>query len=153
MRPARLLAALLVMGAMDWALYAMASAKTPPMLVYEEGADTVSFFGPKTVRIVHGARPDGGVHSCQYDLPENGNMYSGRDVESAFRDPVVQAELHARHSYASPDTGNVRDGVTGADRAQWVSSCASGCATEPPAMKQLHQILRVVMVNARLVCP
>lgn len=153
MRAARALVALLALFGADYLAQSTASAsssKTPPLFVYEEGGDTVSFFSPRTVRIVHAARGDAGVHSCQYDLPDNGNMYSGPEVERAFRDPVVQAELRAHHAYLSPDGGSV---TAGSDRVQWLSACYYGCTAEPAAMKQLHQVLRVVMVNARLVCP
>ncbi len=126
-----------------------ATSKTPPLFVYEEGGDTISFFSPKTVRIVHHAT-DAGAHACQYDLPDNGNMVSGPEVENAFRASTVQAELHARHGYTSSDTGKL---TAGADTLEWSASCRTNCAPEPAAVQQLHTTLRTVMRNARLVCP
>jgi hypothetical protein len=125
------------------------SSKTPPLFVYEEGADTISFFPPRTVRIIHGATADAGVHACQYDLPDNGNMYSGADVENAFKNAVVQSEMHAHHVYVAP-AGKV---TAGTDEVTWTPACRGLCATEPAPVAQLHQTLRTVMLNARLVCP
>ncbi len=126
------------------------SSKAAPLFVYEEGGDRVSFFSPRTVRIVHAARGDAGVHSCQYELSDNDNMYSGADIENAFLGSVVQTELHARHSYASPHPGTL---AAGSDRVEWMSSCAHGCTNEPPTMQQFQSMLRTLMLNARLVCP
>jgi hypothetical protein len=153
MRAVPVVITLLALAGVDYLAQSTASAsssKTPPLFVYEEGGDTVSFFSPRTVRIVHAARGDAGVHSCQYDLPDNGNMYSGPEVESAFRDATVQAELRAHRTYLSPDGGSI---TAGADRAQWLVACYYGCTKEPAPMQQLHQVLHVVMRNARLVCP
>jgi len=128
---------------------AAGTTKTPALFVYEEGADTISFFPPRTVRIVHGATADAGVHACQYDLPDNGNMYSGADVENAFRNAIVQSEMRAHHIYVAP-AGKV---TSGSDEIAWMPVCRGACAAEPAPVAQLHQTLRTVMLNARLVCP
>jgi hypothetical protein len=125
-------------------------AKTPALFVYEEGGgDTISFFPPSTVRIIHAATADAGVHACQYDLPDNGNMYSGADVENAFKSAVVQSEMRAHHVYVAP-AGKL---TAGSDEITWMPICRGACASEPAPVAQLHQTLRTVMLNARLVCP
>jgi hypothetical protein len=145
MEPIRLGFALLALASVA----AAGTAKTSALFVYEEGADTVSFFPPRTVRIVHGATADAGVHACQYDLPDNGNMYSGADVENAFKNAVVQSEMHAHHVYVAP-AGKI---TSGTDEITWMPVCRGACASEPAPVAQLHQTLRTVMLNARLVCP
>jgi len=128
---------------------AAGTTKTTALFVYEEGADTISFFPPRTVRIIHGATADAGVHACQYDLPDNGNMYSGADIENAFKNAVVQSEMRVHHVYVAP-AGKV---TAGPDEINWMPICRGACASEPAPVAQLHQTLRTVMLNARLVCP
>jgi hypothetical protein len=126
------------------------TTKTPAFLVYEEGGDTISFFPPRTVRIVHGATASAPAHACQYDLPDNGNMYSGADVENAFKNAVVQSEMHAHHMYRDTGVGRV---TSGTDEMSWTLVCHGACVPEPPPVAQLHQTLRTVLLNARSVCP
>lgn len=145
MKPLRVVFALLAVTSFA----AAGSTKPASLFVYEEGADTITFFPPRTVRIIHGATADAGTHACQYDLPENGNMYSGADVENAFKNAVVQSEMRAHHVYVAP-AGKV---TSGTDEISWMPVCRGACATEPAPVSQLHQTLRTVMLNARLVCP
>ena len=128
---------------------AAATTKPSALFVYEQDGDTITFFSPRTVRIIHAATSSSPANACQYDLPENGNMLSGGDVERAFKDPVVQSELHAHHAYSSTD-GKL---TVGTDGLQWSLICRGACVTEPVHLQQLHQSLRTVMLNARLVCP
>jgi hypothetical protein len=138
-----------------FAVFALASAaaagtaKTSALFFYDEGVDTISFFPPRTVRIIHGTTADAGAHACQYDLPDNGNMLSGADVEHAFRDSTVQSEMRAHHAYVGAE-GKL---TSGTDVITWAPICRGACASEPTPVAQLHQSLRTVMLNARLVCP
>jgi hypothetical protein len=92
---------------------------------------------------------------CRSELSgdKHGNMYGGAEVETAFRDRDVQTALSGAHKipYSSAYAGKLGAGY-GPDPLVWEVSCAK-CLGDTGGLKRLHDVLRVVMLNRRLLCP
>lgn len=124
------------------------TGKVPPLFSFEEDGDTISFWSPKTVRIVR--RSDGGAKVCQNELPDKGNMWSGSDVEQAFRNPDVQSSLRA--TKAPYSTEHAARLTVGDAAVTWVTAC-NKCLEQSAGIKHLYTVLHTVMRNQRLLCP
>jgi hypothetical protein len=117
-----------------------------PLFTYVEAGDRVAFTPPRAVELT---RADG--TGCTGDLPDNGNMYSGKDVESAFADADVQKALASDQNYSAAQTASLT--ATGhPGTLTWASSCR-GCLEEEPGVARLRGVLEVVVRNRKLVCP
>ncbi|MCA9622886.1 MAG: hypothetical protein KC731_27900 [Myxococcales bacterium] len=113
---------------------------------YVEGGDTLRFITPATVDL---QRADGS--GCTGELPDEGNMYSGREVDDAFHHPDVQQALQAHQTYPDELGGTLHSpGHPGS--ITWATSCR-GCLDPPKGVTALRRVLEVVMRNRRLVCP
>jgi hypothetical protein len=124
------------------------TTKTPPLFVFEEGGDTLSFFPPKTVRLVR--HLDGSnTKVCETELPDNGNMWSGADVDHAYRNAEVQKALG---NTSVPYVAEAAGKLTAGDRTiTWAANC-NECAQPPTAIKNLYTVVHGVMFNRRLLC-
>ena len=131
------------------------SAWTPPdskaaLFVYREDPDSFAFTPPGTVTRLTDAKTP-----CSYELPEGGNMYSGREVSSAWRNLEAQAAASASSAFLSPSdlpiAAEVRGGSGG--RIAWTPACGGLCVSGPTGAVQLRRVLHTVMVNRRGVCP
>lgn len=116
------------------------------LFVYEENGDTLAFFPPKMVRVT--VHDDAGTHTCQTDLPDNGNMWSGADVEHGFRDATVQGSLRSHASFL----GTSASISSGGDTLVWRSACP-GCALEPAPVQHFQTMMHGVLGNRRSLCP
>lgn len=124
-----------------------ATAKATPLFSYEEDGDTLSFFPPRTVDLVRAAGSK--AKSCRGELPDHGNMWSGAEVERAFRDGPVQKALGgAKAPYAAEYAGKLTAGETS---IVWAGACKK-CQAAPAALEHLHEVLHTVIRNRRLVC-
>lgn len=123
-----------------------------PLFRYSEDGDTVSFWPPRAVRI-DPTRP-AGDRSCDSELSDNGNMYTGADVEAAFRNDDVQAALRGPAVYGVGKDATLRttEGDAGAGTLEWRAGCRA-CLPEPPGVARLREVLAVVVSNRRLLCP
>jgi hypothetical protein len=123
------------------------SGKPVALFYFTEGSDTLSFFPPQTVRLVRGTK--GGTKVCQTDLSDQDNLWGGRDVEQAYRNPDVQKALGATTEPYDADT-SAR--LTAGDRSiAWAAKCDK-CLQPSEAIKNLYTVLHGVMVNRRLLC-
>ena len=127
---------------------APAAAGAAPLFQYAEDSDTVFFIAPRSVRIARAN--NGSLRVCQYGLSEHGNMWSGPEVEKAFRAAEVQSALTPHGApYASDSAGKLTAGDAG---LVWAGACKK-CREQTAPLRQLRDILRTVMLNARLLCP
>jgi hypothetical protein len=125
-----------------------ATGKVPPLFVYAEGGDTLSFWRPRTVRLV--LRAAGDVRVCQTELDDNGNMWTGRDVEAAFGAAEVQTALRTTRA---PFSADVAATLTAAARTiTWAIACDK-CLPQTAGVKHLLTVLDSVMRNRRALCP
>lgn len=123
------------------------AALATPLFQYTEDSDTVSFLSPRSVRIARAQ--NGSLKVCQYALSDHGNMWSGPEVEKAFRAPEVKSALLPQGApYASDSAGKL---TVGATSVSWAAACKK-CREQTAALKQLRDVLRTVMLNARLIC-
>lgn len=121
-------------------------APGPVLFSYEEDGDRVELVSPRTTRTI---RKSG--KTCIDELPDNGNMYSGPEVERAFAHPDVQAALKAHQTYGAESNGK----LVAPDKPgsiTWATSCR-GCLEPPAGVSALHGVLVVLMRNRRLLCP
>lgn len=124
------------------------AASAAPLFQYAEDNDTVFFIAPRSVRIAR--VKNGSLKVCQYGLSEHGNMWSGPEVEKAFRAAEIQsALLPSGAPYASDSAGKLTAGDAG---IIWAGACKK-CREQSAPLKQLRDVLRTVMLNARLLCP
>lgn len=118
-----------------------------PLFQYSEDSDTVQFLAPRSVRLVRSA--GGTLKVCQYALSDHGNMWSGPEVEKAFRAAEVQSALApAGAPFASDAAGKL---AAGERSLVWASACKK-CRAPSAPLQHLRGLLRTVMLNARLVC-
>lgn len=125
-----------------------------PLFWYREDGDTLAFWSPDVVVLTR--LGDGGApRRCRNTLPGDvrGNMYSGREVEAAFRDPEVQKIFAGPHGtpYSAESAGTLGAGY-GGDPITWLTACDK-CLADTGGLLRLHEVLRVVMRNQRLLCP
>ncbi len=127
---------------------AASTRKPTTTFIYEQDGDTLSFFRPRTLRLVRHA--DGGTRVCQTELSQSqDNMWTADNLEAALRDPDVVSALAAHASNTALDAGRLS---AGRGSITWQSRC-TGCTPEKPGVERLHQMLRGVMMNRRLLCP
>ncbi len=96
---------------------ASATAATPPPLelpagalfVYREGDLTLSFTTPRRVTVL---RPSD--KPCSYELSDNGNMLSGKEVEAAWRKVETLKGLAETSVFLAPNDPLVSGEVVGA---------------------------------------
>ena len=118
-----------------------------PLFQYAEDSDTVSFFSPRSVRIARAQ--SGTLKVCQYVLSDHGNMWTGPEVEKAFRAAEVQSALLPQSApYSAESAGKL---TVGASSIVWAATCKK-CREQTAALKQLRGVLSTVMLNARLMC-
>lgn len=123
------------------------AAHAAPLFQYAEDDDTVFFLSPRSIRIAR-AR-NGSLTVCQYALSDHGNMWSGPEVERAFRAAEVKSALSPQGApYAAESAGKL---TAGTNSILWAGACKK-CKAQTPALKELHTVLRTVMLNARLIC-
>jgi hypothetical protein len=76
-------------------------------------------------------------------------MWSGPEVEKAFRAPEVKSALLPQGApHAADSAGKL---TAGDSRIVWAAACKK-CRAQSPALKHLRDVLRTVMLNARLSC-
>jgi hypothetical protein len=109
---------------------------------YTEGADTVAFAPPRTVRLEPGG--------CTTDLDDDGNMWTGHDVESALADPAVQKALTDRETYKS--AYGPAHLTTASGSITWVIAWKELPPPEPASVHHLQEVLHVVLTNRRSLC-
>jgi hypothetical protein len=123
------------------------SRKTPQLFTFEEGDDTIAFWPPKTIRLVR--RMGRGTRVCQSELPANGNMWTGRDLEEAFRSADVQESLRTTKA---PYSADAPAKLTAGDHTiTWASECDK-CLAQPDGIKRLYAVLHTVAFNQGLLC-
>lgn len=123
------------------------AASAVPLFQYAEDSDTVFFIAPHSVRIARVM--NGSLKVCQYGLSEHGNMWSGSEVEKSFRAAEVQSVLTPRGApYASDSAGKL---TAGDASIVWASACKK-CRAQSVPLRHLRDVLRTVMLNARLLC-
>jgi hypothetical protein len=125
-------------------------AAIPPgaLFVYREGDLALSFTPPRKV-----TRLAGGTAPCTYELGDSGNMYSGAEIERAWRDAEVQAAVTRTSAFLAPRGVGVASEVRGpSGRIAWTPECGGLCPDGPPGVTRLHGILQVLAVNARAAC-
>jgi len=127
---------------------AQATPREQPLFDYQEGADVVSYWPPKTVRLVW-HKQGGKTKVCESELPDNGNMWTGPEVEAAFRNREVQRSLRTTKAPYRADTAGKLTAAHGT--ITWATTCDK-CLAPPAGVQQLHTVMRTVMLNRRLLC-
>ena len=106
----------------------------------------MDFIRPRTTRI---ATKSG--KTCENDLPDVGNMYSGKEVEDAFMHADVQKALGSHATF-----GGTLDAVLKAPNrpgsVTWSTTCTT-CTDAPDGLADFYKVMEVVMRNRRLLCP
>jgi hypothetical protein len=116
-----------------------------PLFTYEEGGDRIAFLSPRTTRTTLKSGK-----SCDDDLPDNGNIWTGRDVENAFTHADVQTALKTHQTYVAAIAGSLQaPGHPGS--ITWANTCR-GCLAAPDGVKRLQDLLKGLMMNRRLLC-
>jgi hypothetical protein len=126
---------------------ATSAPPAPPgaLFVYEEGGDRLAFLPPRTTRTT---LKSGTV--CDNDLPDHGNIWTPRDVENVFSHAEVKEALKAHQTYVAATAGSLRaPGHVGS--IIWADTCR-GCLAAPDGVKRLHDVLKGLMMNRRLLC-
>lgn len=129
----------------------------PPLFTYEEGSDVLSYWPPTTLRLVRSA--DGGARTCMSELSTGkDNMWTGPDVEAAFRSADVQAVLRGGTVSFWPDLDDSGAYVEGTLRSgkgtiEWKVRPCHWCVAPSKGVQQLRRVLAGVMMNRRLLCP
>ena len=115
------------------------------LFTFEQDSDVIAFWSPRTVSFTKHGSSD----ACTTELPDNGNMWSGPEVEQAFRADEVQRAL----ALDGPRYAAEGDGVLEAGGAtlSWRAEC-DRCRGQPQAITHLYGVLSTVMLNRRLVC-
>ena len=84
---------------------------------------------------------------CQTELPDKGDVWTGRDVEQAFRSPEVQKSLTANDAACTADAPAK---LTARDKTlRWVGEYDK-CLAQSEGIDHLYDVLRTVMSN--LIC-
>lgn len=118
------------------------------LFVYREDDVTLSFTPPRRV-----TRHGSAGAPCTYELGDEGNMVSGREVEQAWRNPEVQNAVSGSKAFMAPDDLLIASEVRGADgRIAWTPACGGLCVGGPPGVVALLRVLHVMAVNVRGVC-
>ena len=123
-----------------------AGSKGPALFSYEEDGVTLSFWSPSSVRVTRlGGKP------CDSELPDKGNMWSGPDVEAAFRAAEVQAVLTRSEVFRSnfPIPSKI---IAAARSITWVIAWKELPPAEPPSVQHLQQVLHGVTLNLSSMC-
>ena len=128
-----------------------------PLFTYVEGGDELTFTPPTWVRLERSGA-DGGKHACLSELGDKGNMWSGADVENAFRNADVQAALRGGTISYSPeidDAGVITEATLRTDKGtiEWKLRPCRYCVAAAPGVVALRKVLTGVMMNRRLLCP
>lgn len=119
-----------------------------PMFEYQQDGHTVRFSAPNEVLFLRGSKA---WRSCSGKLGDDGNMWTGSDVENAFADPEVVSALEHESRY---QVEGARAKLTATGRSgsiTWLSSC-DDCPTEPPGVKHFREIMQTVTANRAAVC-
>lgn len=118
------------------------------LFAYREGDVALSFTAPNRVTLlVPSDKP------CTYELGDHGNMYSGKEVEAAWKNVDVQKATASTSVFLSPKQPMVSGEVVGpAGRVIWTAQCGGLCLDGPPGVTQLLKVLHVLATNARGVC-
>src|SRR5262245_53407392 len=104
------------------------TAKAAPLFTFEEDGDKASFLPPRGVDFVRAPGHKG--RSCLHQLSDHGNMWTGAEVERAFRDAAVQKALGGSQApYAGDYPGKL---TAGSASITWARACKK-CQSESPA--------------------
>jgi len=115
-----------------------------PLFTFAEDGDVVAFRSPATVALERRSGP-----ACTGELPANGNMWSGPEVEQAFRATEVQRALARGDVRLSHDSDAL---LTAAGQTvTWEASC-DGCTAPGRQSRHFYGVMHTVLVNRRLVC-
>ncbi len=128
---------------------APAAGDTPPLFDYMQGGNAVGFVSPTTIlfrRATHGPPP------CRTQLRGGGNMWTGPDVESAFRNSEVSFAMQHKNEYQGDHVKAKLTAPGYPGSITWLPTC-SGCPTEPHGVKHFRQVMQTVVVNRSSVCP
>lgn len=118
------------------------------MFEYQQDGHTVRFTAPNDVLFLRGSKA---WRSCRGKLSDDGNMWTGSDVEQAFNDPEVASAL-ARDSKYQVEGARAKLSAPGhAGSITWVSSC-SDCPTEPSEVAHFREVMQTVTANRSAVC-
>ncbi len=116
---------------------------------YEEGGDVLVFRSPKTIRLVR-TRENGTRTTCESELPEQGNAWTARDVESAFRNAEVQDALDGPTlPYGSKMTAKLS---SRGHEVVFARECKK-CLPLSAGLDHLQEVLSAVLANRRTACP
>ncbi len=116
---------------------------------YQQGGNAVGFVSPTTIlfrRATHGPPP------CRTQLRGGGNMWSGADVESAFRNSEVSFALEHTNKYQGEGAGAKLTAPGYPGSITWAPTC-SACPAEPPGVKHFRRVMQTVVKNRSSVCP
>lgn len=118
------------------------------LFAYREGGVALAFTPPRRVTML------GSVDKpCSYELGEGGNMYSGAEIEAAWRNAEAASAVAKSQSFLPPDDLALGSEVLGADgKIQWTPFCGGLCIQGPPGVVSLLRVLHVLATNARGVC-
>ncbi len=115
---------------------------------YREDDILLAFTPPSRVTVL--SRREG---VCAYELGNSGNMYSGAEVEAAFRNADVAAAIAKSSAFLPPEDLMIGAELrVGSDRIAWTPFCGGICVNGPPGVVGLLRVLHVVATNARAVC-
>lgn len=117
------------------------------LFVYREGDVTVAFTAPRRVTRLGAHEP------CSHELGERGNMYSGSEIEAAWRNADVTRAETASSAFMPPEDLPLGAEVRGATGTiTWTPFCGGLCVQGPPGVVSLLRVLHVLATNARGVC-
>lgn len=118
------------------------------LFAYREGDLSLAFTLPRRVTLL--GRPE---KPCSYELAEGGNMYSGAEVEAAWRNADAVRAVSQSQSFMPPADLMVGGEARGASgRIVWTPFCGGLCVNGPPGVVGLLRVLHVLATNARAVC-
>jgi len=127
---------------------ATATAGAGPLFAYVQDGHTVEFTSPNLVHFQRGSRA---WRSCRTKLGEDGNMWTGPDVEAAFVNAEVTRALESESAF-QVDGANAKLTATGYPGSlSWTSKCAN-CPAEPPGVKHFREVMQTVTANRDAVC-
>lgn len=118
------------------------------LFAYREGNITLSFASPNHVTLLVPS-----YKACAYELGGHGNMFSGKEVEAAWKNAEAQNAVASSAVFLSPYESLVSGEVVGANgRIVWTAQCGGLCLKGPPGVNDLLRVLHVVAINARAFC-